>query len=81
MGREYITYTKLPQKLKCPNCGSTHIMIRGARKVVFEREEIDGEKIDEEELDVEEEIVYDVQCLEYGEIADLDEIHKWNANL
>ena len=80
MGKEYIMASELPQKLRCPKCGSTHVKIEGARKIEFEREEIDGEKIDEEQIDVEWEVIYGVECLECENYADPEDIYKWDEN-
>jgi len=80
MGNDYIAWSELPQKLRCPNCGSTHIKIYGARKVEFEIEEEDGEKIYEEQTGVEWEVAEGVECMECGEYGDPDEIYKWKAD-
>lgn len=74
MGLDYIQYMELPRKLTCQNCGSTHIKISGARKVIYELEEQNGEKINEEQVDIEWDVVYGVECVDCGNYADPDEI-------
>lgn len=73
---EYITYGELPERLKCRECGSTHVKICGARKVEYELEEDDGKKIDETQTDEVWNVVYSVECLECGNSADPDEIEE-----
>jgi hypothetical protein len=43
MGRAWIDYSELPRKLRCPMCGSTHVMVHGTRTVEYNREEKDGD--------------------------------------
>jgi DNA-directed RNA polymerase subunit RPC12/RpoP len=79
MGREWITRYELPETIRCPNCGSSHVMIYGTRVMEYEEEEKDGDVIDSTYVDVKEDVITGVECLECGEAAELDEISKWDG--
>jgi len=80
MGRAWIDYSEVPCRLRCPKCGSTHVMIYGQRTVEFQIEENDFKKVDEEITDVVQEVVDGVECLGCGEFGEPDEIREWDAD-
>lgn len=80
MGLDYITYKEVPAHPKCPDCGSTHIKIWGAKKVEYELEIVDGKETYAEESGVEWDVVYGIECLKCGVSDQPDEIYRWGDN-
>lgn len=74
MGQEYITRFELPEKLRCPECGSKNIKIYGAKKVEYVDKTNcwgDVETIDE---DQDWDVVYGVECADCSYSAEPDDV-------